>query len=91
MADAEEANPQSDEDPRSSETPPEAPPPAEVGIELWDSLPGGRAVAVVEQEGRLILLASKGHVSQQARDEFADLLGKLTREGTLALNWPDGK
>ncbi len=91
MADTEGANPQSDGEPRSSDTPQEAPPPVEVDIELWDSLPGDRAFAVVEQEGRVVWLASKGHVSAQARDELADVLAKFTREQSWTQNWPDSK
>lgn len=44
-----------------------------VKVELVNSLPGGRAVACVEQESGLIWLASREHVSQQAVEEIAEL------------------
>lgn len=90
MADAEGATPQSDDEPRSSDTP-ETPPPVKVDIELCEGLPGNRAVAAVEQDGRLILLASREHVSKQARDELAEVLGELARQGSLAQSWPEAK
>ena len=42
--------------------------PCVVRMELVDSLPGGRAVIGVEQDGEFTWLASKEHVSQQAVD-----------------------
>lgn len=61
---------------------------AEFRMELRDSLPGGRAVIGVEQEGEFVWLASKKHVSEQARDEFVEQLTKIVREGWWVQNWP---
>jgi hypothetical protein len=58
-------------------------------VELCPSLPGGRAFACVEQEGRLVWLASKEHVSEQAGDELRDLFQRVLKDG-LMQNWPGG-
>lgn len=63
-------------------------PQAEFRMELRDSLPGGRAVIGVEQEGEFIWLASREHVSDQARDEFVDQLTKIVEQGWWVQNWP---
>lgn len=66
----------------------EPPAQAEFRMELCDTLPGGRAVIGVEQEGEFVWLASKKHVSEQARDEFVEQLTKIVREGWWVQNWP---
>lgn len=63
-------------------------PRAEFRMELVDSLPGGRAVIGVEQEGEFVWLASKEHVTEQARAEFVDQLTRIVREGLWVQNWP---
>lgn len=63
-------------------------PQAEFRMELRDSLPGGRAVIGVEQEGEFIWLASRKHVSDQARDEFVEQLTKIVEQGWWVQNWP---
>ncbi|WP_229900405.1 hypothetical protein, partial [Streptomyces capoamus] len=63
-------------------------PKAEFRMELVDSLPGGRAVIGVEQEGEFVWLASKEHVSEQARDEFVEQLTRIVHEGLWVQNWP---
>ncbi|KOG21754.1 hypothetical protein [Streptomyces viridochromogenes] len=82
MADGEGVNTQGDDE---SE---EGKPCAEFRMELVDSLPGGRAVIGVEQEGQFMWLASKGHVSEQARDEFVEQIGRIVRERWWVQNWP---
>jgi hypothetical protein len=57
-------------------------------MELVDSLPGDRAVVGVEQEGEFVWLASKEHVSEQARTEFIDQLQRIVSEGWWVQNWP---
>lgn len=57
-------------------------------MELRDSLPGGRAVIGVEQEGSLVWLASKSHVSEQAVAEFEDLFQRMARDRWWEQNWP---
>jgi hypothetical protein len=64
-------------------------PQPEIQVELCPSLPGGRAFACVEQEGTLVWLASKEHVSEQAGDELRDLFPRVLRDG-LMQNWPGG-
>jgi hypothetical protein len=55
-------------------------PHAEFRMELWDSLPGGRAIIAVEQGGEVTWLASKEHISEQARDELVDQLTRIVRD-----------
>lgn len=74
--------------PRRNDAPQEQPPQAEFRMELWDSLPGGRAVVGVERKGEFTWLASKEHVSEQARDEFVEQLTRIAREGWWVQNWP---
>lgn len=82
MTDKQGASVQGDDDPD------EAHPQAEFRMELCESLPGGRAVVGVEQEGEFVWLASKQHVTEQARDEFVEQLGRIVREGWWVQNWP---
>jgi hypothetical protein len=62
--------------------------PTDIQVELVDSLPGGRAVVGVEQHGRFVWLADRHHVSEQARDEFAEQLQRIVRERWWVQNWP---
>jgi hypothetical protein len=64
-------------------------PQREIRMELVGSLPGGRAVAGVEQEGSFTLLASKEHISDQARDELVELFHRIVSEGWQVPRWPD--
>ncbi len=57
-------------------------------MELRDSLPGGRAVIGVEQDGLYVWLASKQHVSTQAVAEFEDQFQRIARERSWMQNWP---
>jgi len=57
-------------------------------MELVDSLPGGRAVMGVEQEGEFMWLADRHHVSAQARDEFVEQLTRIVKEEWWVQNWP---
>lgn len=66
----------------------EARPQPEIQMELRASLPGGRAFAGVEQDGRFVWLASKEHVTEQARDELLDLFQRIVRENWWRQNWP---
>lgn len=66
-------------------------PRAEFRMELRDSLPGDRAVIGVEQEGEFVWLASRKHVSEQARDEFVDQIGRIVRDGLWVQNWPGSR
>ncbi|MFE2965571.1 hypothetical protein ACFXKC_18195 [Streptomyces sp. NPDC059340] len=66
---------------------PDTEPQTEIRMELRDSLPGGRAVIGVEQEGEFVWLASKKHVTEQARDEFLDQFQRIVREGWWVQNW----
>lgn len=63
-------------------------PQAEVRMELRDTLPGGRAVIGVEQDGEFTWLASKEHISEQARDELVEQFSRIVREGWWVQNWP---
>lgn len=69
----------------------EARPRPEIHMELVGSLPGGRAVAGVEQEGSFTLLASKEHISEQARDELLEVFQRIVREGWWVQNWPEAR
>jgi hypothetical protein len=60
----------------------------EFQMELRDSLPGGRAVIGVEQDGEFIWLASKQHISQQAVDEFVEQITRIVHERWWVQNWP---
>ncbi|MFF7130052.1 hypothetical protein [Streptomyces sp. NPDC008240] len=90
MADKESADPREgrDRDQGDAAEPHEEERQAEFRMELVDSLPGGRAVVGVEQEGEFVWLASKQHVSERARDEFVDQLSRIVREGWWVQNWP---
>lgn len=76
-----------------ADSPDETPesPSAEFRMELVDSLPGGRAVVGVEQEGRFMWLADRHHVSPQARDEFVEQLTRIVKEEWWVQNWPGAK
>lgn len=89
MADGEGTEPRSDEEPANQgpSEPQNRKPQAEFRMELRDSLPGGRAVVGVEQEGEFMWLASKKHVTEQARDELVDQLQRIVREGWWVQNW----
>lgn len=90
MADEENVGPR-DEEPADEGTPQpeeaETGPSAEFKMELVDSLPGGRAVIGVEQEGEFRWLASKEHVSEQAVNEFVEQLTKIVAEGWWVQQW----
>lgn len=81
MADEDGAQPRDDEA-KDQE------PQTELRMELVDSLPGGRAVIGVEQEGEFVWLASRQHVSEQGRDEFVELFNRIVHEGLWDQNWP---
>lgn len=66
-----------------------AQPQPEIRMELVGSLPGGRAIAGVEQEGSFTWLASKEHISEQAKDELVELFQRIVREGWWVQNWPE--
>lgn len=72
----------------AEKTPKPPTPAAEVRMELVDSLPGGRAIMGVEQEGEFLWLADRRHVSPQARDEFVDQLSTIVKERWWIQNWP---
>jgi hypothetical protein len=80
MADEDGAN-------RDDEAPDAKEPQTEIRMELCDSLPGDRAVVGVEQDGEFVWLASKKHVTEQARDEFLDQFQRIVRERTWIQNW----
>lgn len=80
MADGEDVTPQGDSESQQ--------PRAEIRMELRDTLPGGRAVIGVEQEGEFTWLASKEHVTEQARDEFVEQMTEIVRQGWWTQNWP---
>jgi hypothetical protein len=61
---------------------------AEIRVELWDSLPGDRAVIGVEQDGQFVWIASRRYVDPKAVEEFADQLGRIVKEGWWVQNWP---
>ena len=63
-------------------------PQAQFRMELRDTLPGGRAVVGVEQEGEFVWLGSKEHISEQARDEFVELISRAVEEEWWVQNWP---
>ena len=79
MADEDSGNPQIDEHPKHH---------AEFRMELCDRLPGNRAVIGVEQEGEFIWVASREHVTEQARDELVEQLSRIVHEGWWVQNWP---
>lgn len=90
MADEENTESRDDEVAEGEASQPDGPC-AEFRMELVDSLPGGRAVIGVEQEGAFMWLASKRHVSQQAVDEFTDQMTKIVHAGWWAQNWPGAR
>jgi len=84
---AEETGGQNQDD-ETTDQPQQPTPAAEFRMELCDSLPGGRAVVAVEQEGEFTWLADRHHVSPQARDEFVEQLTRIVKEGWWVQNWP---
>ncbi|WP_460071143.1 hypothetical protein [Streptomyces sp. YKOK-I1] len=92
MADQENTESRDDEGAGGEAPQSEEPEPrAEFKMELVDSLPGGRAVIGVEQEGEFMWLASKEHISQQAVDEFVEQLTRIVHEGWWVQNWPGAR
>lgn len=93
MADAENSGSRDDEAAGEETSPLDNQPeePCMFRMELVDSLPGGRAVIGVEQEGELLWLASKEHLSQQAVDEFVEQITLMVREGSWVQNWPGAR
>lgn len=61
---------------------------ARIRMELRDTLPGDRAVIGVEQDDEFVWLGSRKHVTEQAWDEFEELLSKIVDEGWWTQNWP---
>ncbi|MEI5102590.1 hypothetical protein RB200_33880 [Streptomyces sp. PmtG] len=57
-------------------------------MEFVDSLPGGRAVIPVESQGRFTWLVVRGHVSEQARQEFVREIQHIVGRGLWRQNWP---
>lgn len=91
MADKESGQPHDDEptdEDASQADQTSGTPQAEFRMELVDSLPGGRAVIGVEQEGEFMWLASRAHISEQARDEFVEQLSRIVHDGLWTQNWP---
>lgn len=80
-----------DEDTREGDEESQEVPQPEIRMELVGSLPGGRAIAGVEQEGSFVWLASKDHVSEQARDELLEMFQRIVSEGWWVQNWPDAR
>jgi len=91
MADDESVNRQSGGGLHGPDDSQEAKPQAEFRMELRDSLPGGRAVVGVEQEGTFICLASKEHVSEQAQREFDDLFQRIASQVSWVQGWPGSR
>jgi hypothetical protein len=58
-----------------------------VDVELRDRLPGGRAVIAVEQDGAVIWLADRRHVTPEAVSDFRKEMRRMAREGWQQ-NWP---
>lgn len=81
MADEGNAGPGDDEEV-------EVKPCVDIRMDLVDSLPGGRAVIGVEQDGEFVWLASKEHVTRQAVDEFVELMTKIAHEEWWVQAWP---
>ncbi|EPH43052.1 hypothetical protein STRAU_3880 [Streptomyces aurantiacus JA 4570] len=65
-------------------------PRAEFDMEFVDWLPGGRAVIPVESQGRFTWLVVRGHVSEQARQEFVRELQHIVGRGLWRQDWPAG-
>lgn len=92
MADEENTESREDEPSGGETSQPEVPAPrAEFRMELVDTLPGGRAVIGVEQEGEFMWLASKEHISEQAVDEFVEQITRIVHEGWWVQNWPGAR
>ncbi|GGR90205.1 hypothetical protein GCM10010252_31340 [Streptomyces aureoverticillatus] len=63
---------------------------AEFDMEFVDWLPGGRAVIPVESQGRFTWLVVRGHVSEQARQEFVREIQHIVGRGLWRQEWPSG-
>lgn len=64
-------------------------PQPEIRMELVGSLPGGRAIAGVEQEGSFTWLTSKEHISEQATGELLEVFQRIVKEGWWVQSWPE--
>jgi len=84
MADEGNEEPHDNDNPEDSAN---TEPQPEFRMELRDSLPGGRAVVGVEQEGGILWLASKEYVHPKAVGEFIENMGRLVRERAWVQNW----
>lgn len=65
----------------------QAPQQPDVAIEYVDSLPGGRVVLPLEDEGTFTWLVVRGHISPQARTEMLNDLRHIVRSGLWTQNW----
>ncbi|MFI1702021.1 hypothetical protein ACH419_39575 [Streptomyces bobili] len=59
----------------------------EIDVELRDSLPGGRAVIAVEQDGSVTWLADKHYVDPKAVADLRAEMRRMVEEGWQQ-NWP---
>lgn len=93
MADGERDEPRN-EGPADQEVPRRGQPeprPADIQIEMRDSLPGDRAVIAVEREGCFTWVASRKYIDPKAVEEFQDQLRQIVRRGMWMQNWPGAR
>lgn len=78
-----------DENGRAEDAEPVQPPAPQFEIEMHfvDSLPGGRAVMPVEEQGRFGWLVVQGHVTPQARSEMLSDLRHIVQSGLWRQDW----
>lgn len=74
----------SEERPAAASTPD---PHLEIDMHYVESLPGGRAVMALEEEGRFAWFVVRGHVSPQARTEMLSDLRHIVGSGLWVQNW----
>lgn len=63
--------------------------PTRIDMEFVSALPGGRAVAPVEKDGRFVWLVAEGAMTDQCRREMRDYMSHIVSTGMWTQNWPN--
>lgn len=61
----------------------------EIEMKFVSDLPGGRAVAPAEKDGRFVWLIAKGAMTEQCRREMRDYMTHIASTGMWTQNWPN--
>jgi hypothetical protein len=62
----------------------------EFGMEMVDSLPGGRSIYPAEQQGRFVWLVAEGAMTKKCFEEMQEYIRYIVENRLWVQNW-DGK